>query len=155
MNRDVLKTDLPSNYCLLDKINEVTVIIGLIDNDITIQRIVVTDHKLSIRDISIPISHWTYDNRRTGDPIDSRRIGCGTANLDVAVNGIFQLKFRDHFRERKGAYFDYVQPQLHYNQCSDDGITCYKFCSNPEKYQQSSTDNLYYITLPSLTLNPL
>jgi len=52
------------------------------------------------------------------------------------------LNGHDRFSERKGSYFNYVQPYQHFTRTPSDGINVYSFSINPEEHQPSGTCNM-------------
>jgi hypothetical protein len=51
------------------------------------------------------------------------------------------LNGHDRFSERRGEYFDCVQPYMHHSRCPSRGINVYSFAFKPEQHQPSGTCN--------------
>ena len=91
--------------------------------------------------------------------------GAGSGNLDPEVtNGSpsdyvavrtakLQLNGQDRFSERKGEYFNLVQPYQHHTCIPSDGIYVYSFALNPEQHQPSGTVNMSRIDNATLHIN--
>lgn len=173
MKQDVLIMRDSPYYSLLDKIDEVTIAVGLTTpttptsdspskNVIAVQNITVTRHSLTVRDISIPIANF-LDNRistgRIGDPMFDVTVN-QPFNYGLLIDGsgnpvesaIIQLNGHDRFKEREGSYFNYVQPWQHHTHTPADGINIYSFGLNPEEHQPSGTANLSRIDNTQLNL---
>ena len=121
--------------------------------------IVVVEHHMLMRDISIPVEDWT-DTRRT--------LVSGKCSWDVTViqfnygleldgkgnpinEGKIQLNGHDRFLTREGAYFNYIQTENH-TRTPADGINVYCFGLHPEQHQPSGTANLSRIDTTMLIL---
>ena len=63
-----------------------------------------------------------------------------------------QLNGHDRFQERKGDYFNYVQPYQHHSQTPAVGINVYSFGLKPEEHQPSGTCNFSRIDNATLQL---
>jgi hypothetical protein len=63
-----------------------------------------------------------------------------------------QLNGHDRFAERKGDYFNFVQPYQHHTRTPGVGINVYSFALNPEDHQPSGTCNFSRIDNASLQL---
>lgn len=174
MKKNVL-IDSVLHYSLLDKIDSVTIVVGLTGGvlaaNIAIQQITVESHDLTIRDISIPMENLTSGRRTGAETGDEARVfSVGLATDDVTIRqhfnygllidgtgnpierGIIQLNGHDRFKEREGAYFNYVQPWQHHTHTPADGINVYSFGLNPEEHQPSGTANLSRIDNTQLNL---
>lgn len=165
MHKDILAMSIAPYYSLLDKIDEVTVVVGLDkDANTVISNVTVTSHNLTIRDISIPLNgNILIDNRlsvgRIGDPKYDATI-IQQFNYGLLIDGsgnpvesaLIQLNGHDRFKEREGAYFNYVQPWQHHTHTPSDGINVYSFGLNPEEHQPSGTANLSRIDNTQLNL---
>ena len=57
------------------------------------------------------------------------------------VTGKLVLNGNDRFTERKGKYFNTVQPYQHHSNCPAPGINVYSFAITPEDHQPSGTCN--------------
>lgn len=64
-----------------------------------------------------------------------------------------QLNGQDRFSERKGEYFNLVQPYQHHTSIPSDGVYVYSFALNPEQHQPSGTVNMSRIDNATLQLN--
>lgn len=147
-----------NNYNLASKIDEIAITINavLAQDNITIiyniSKIVVLTHRLTIRDISIPIRNWVdkriYTTGISSSPDDITvwqqfNYGClidGTGN--PVQKALLQLNGQDRFDSREGNYFNYVQPWEHHTASPADGVNVYSFAINPETHQPSGTANL-------------
>ena len=69
----------------------------------------------------------------------------GSKLLDSGKNPIVTTKLvlngNDRFTERKGKYFNIVQPLQHHSNCPAPGINVYSFAITPEDHQPSGTCN--------------
>jgi len=83
---------------------------------------------------------------------DSGVAGLGGDYVDV-VNAKLQLNGQDRFSERKGSYFNLVQPYQHHTCIPNYGIYVYSFALNPEQHQPSGTVNMSRIDNATLHLN--
>ena len=54
---------------------------------------------------------------------------------------IAEIQVNDRFTERKGKYFNIVQPLQHHSNCPAPGINVYSFAITPEDHQPSVTCN--------------
>ena len=63
-----------------------------------------------------------------------------------------QLNGHDRFTERKGSYFNLVQPYQHHTNIPMNGINVYSFALNPEEHQPSGTLNFSRIDNATLQL---
>ena len=63
-----------------------------------------------------------------------------------------QLNGHDRFSERKGRYFNEVQPYQHHTNVPATGINVYSFALNPEMHQPSGTANMSRIDNATLQL---
>jgi len=65
--------------------------------------------------------------------------------LDSGKNPVVTAKLvlngNDRFTERKGKYFNIVQPLQHHSNCPAPGINVYSFAITPEDHQPSGTCN--------------
>lgn len=83
---------------------------------------------------------------------DSGKAGLGEDYVDVA-SAKLQLNGQDRFSERKGSYFNLVQPYQHHTCIPNYGIYVYSFALNPEQHQPSGTVNMSRIDNATLHLN--
>ena len=67
-------------------------------------------------------------------------------------NGKLQLNGHDRFSERKGSYFNCVQPWQHHSNSPAAGINVYSFAVKPEEHQPSGTCNFSRIDNATLIL---
>jgi hypothetical protein len=78
------------------------------------------------------------------------------SNFDKGVNPVdvakLQLNGHDRFQERKGDYFNYVQPYQHHTNTPSLGINVYSFGLKPEEHQPSGTCNFSRIDNATLQL---
>ena len=75
-----------------------------------------------------------------------------TSTTNYTVSAKLQLNGHDRFAERKGKYFNMVQPfQHHTNVPSNAGINVYSFALKPEEHQPSGTLN--FSRIDSAVLN--
>jgi len=154
MIQNVLK-DVNSTYNLGDKIEEVTLTIGLNGaGAIAIQGIAVTSHTLTIRDLSIPLSNFTDLRTSALDDVYVNQFNNYGLLIDGTVNpvekAIIRLNGHDRFDEREGSYFNYVQPYQHHTDTPADGINVYSFALHPEQHQPSGSANLSRIDTTQL-----
>jgi hypothetical protein len=137
--------------------------------DATNYKVVATEHTLTIRDISIPVSSFVVDNRLPIIDPDTVLTNRYTIR-DVAVyqyhnfgmyldgsrnpvqRALIQLNGHERFDEREGRYFNYVQPDQHHTRTPADGINVYSFGLHPEQHQPSGTCNLSRIDTTQLNL---
>lgn len=125
--------------------------------------LVVTGHRLTLTDMSIPTAQYTDYRQSTATT--------GVNPWDVTVNqhhnfgvrldgvgnpvayGNIQLNGQDRFDIVEGSYFNYVQPHQHHTRTPADGINVYSFGLHPEQHQPSGTANLSRIDTTILNLN--
>ena len=81
----------------------------------------------------------------------------GSNLLDNGKNPIVTAKLvlngNDRFTERKGKYFNIVQPLQHHSNCPAPGINVYSFAITPEDHQPSGTCNFSRIDNAHLSLS--
>lgn len=169
------------NYDILDKIDEVEINFSFVNRkDVTTSTsdseyvikatdiyavAIPTRHRISIRDISIPVSHlpttwqdFKIPNKYTNfdDVIVWNHTNYGLL-IDGTINPIndvvIQFNGHDRFDRREGAYFNYVQPYEHHTRTPADGINVYSFALNPEQFQPSGTANFSRIDNLRMNLN--
>ena len=84
-------------------------------------------------------------NRLVNPSADQLTAGVGHSRFDTGNNPIstakLQLNGHDRFQERKGDYFNYVQPYQHHTNTPALGINVYSFGLKPEEHQPSGTCN--------------
>jgi len=157
-----------NSHDLASYLENVTVEVS-IDTNNTDKPIAITDcearsHRITLRDVSIPVEDWDRDNRWTTDsssrknPFDVVVIQPNNygVRLDGAGNplneGHLQLNGHDRFQPQQGGYFNYLQPNRHHTRTPADGINVYSFGINPEHHQPSGTANLSRIDTTQLIL---
>jgi len=126
---------------------------------VTVASVSVSNHRLTLRDCSIPVnqdgssgsSTWNdtrnNTNTNTGNPWDVAVVqlsnyGCrldGAGN--IVKSGNIVLNGHDRFSWREGSYFNYVQPWQYHTHTPADGINVYSFGLHPEQHQPSGTCN--------------
>jgi len=78
-------------------------------------------------------------------------------NFDVGENPVtiakLQLNGHDRFQERRGDYFNYVQPYQHHTNTPSVGINVYSFGLKPEEHQPSGTCNFSRIDNATLQMS--
>lgn len=109
----------------------------------------VTDHSLSLYDLSIPVQQFKQDNRVNGSNADDVAVVqvnnyglCLDGSGNMVTSGKIILNGHDRFDEREGAYFNYVQPFQHHTRTPADGINVYSFGLHPEQHQPTGTTNM-------------
>lgn len=123
-------------------------------------------HTVSLRDLSIPLEYWAYDNRQSlfyqsavyGQHITEYHV-IQPHNYGVRLDGFgnpvssgnIQLNGHDRFDVQTGQYFNYIQTQVH-TRTPADGINVYSFALHPEQHQPSGTANLSRIDTTQLNL---
>lgn len=157
-----------NRYNLASKLDDVAItLVATLDTDgttviYTISKIIVLTHKLTVRDVSIPVTHWVdkrvYTEGIYTSPDDiivwnHFNYGC---LIDETVGpldrAIIKLNGQDRFDIREGTYFNYVQPQEHHTRTPKDGVYVYSFAITPETHQPSGTANLSRIDTTTLDL---
>jgi hypothetical protein len=80
----------------------------------------------------------------------------GRTIFDTGENPVvlakLQLNGHDRFAERRGDYFNYVQPYQHHTNIPAHGINVYSFGLKPEEHQPSGTCNFSRIDNATLHL---
>ena len=82
-------------------------------------------------------NHTTYNTTEKNN--DLKAFTSSNSNITSAAK--LQLNGHDRFAERKGAYFNYVQPYNHHTASPANGINSYSFALKPEEHQPSGTCN--------------
>jgi len=136
--------------------------VGGVDAVTIAETLVVTGHRLTLLDMSVPTAQYTDYRQSTAST--------GVNNWDVTVNqhynfgvqldgsgnpvasGNIQLNGQDRFDIVEGSYFNYVQPYQHHTRTPADGINVYSFGLHPEQHQPSGTANLSRIDTTILNL---
>lgn len=128
------------DYGITDKINADVVV--NVDGSLECNNVETT---LTIRDLSI--STEVMDDTRI-DKLDPEIVLFGKYGclIDGSINSvrtaILKLNGHDRFDRREGAYFNYVQPDIHHSNSPAEGINVYSFSLYPEQHQPSGTANL-------------
>lgn len=148
---DVNKTPLVlGKYNLAKKLDSVSITIT--DEGV---KVIVLAHRITIRDISIPLTHWK-DTRFVKSDVIVNIPFCYGLLIDGSVNpvvkGLIQLNGQDRFDEREGKFFNCVEPFQHHTATPADGINVYSFAIKPEEHQPSGTANLSRIDTTNLML---
>lgn len=76
-----------------------------------------------------------------------------SVGVNPTVTAKLQLNGHDRFSERKGRYFNEVQPYQHHTNIPATGINVYSFALNPEMHQPSGTANMSRIDNATLQLS--
>lgn len=84
---------------------------------------------------------------------DSGKAGSDTMDYVGVETAKLQLNGQDRFSERRGDYFNLVQPYQHHTCIPSDGIYVYSFALNPEQHQPSGTVNMSRIDNATLHIN--
>jgi hypothetical protein len=160
ITRDVFTS---GQYNLGDKIDDVSISIRIESTNpisglftYTLLNVTVLTHRITIRDISMPVVNWS--DLRLSTALDlivyqHNNYGClidGTVN--PVDHAIIQLNGHDRFDRREGSYFNYVQPYEHHTHTPADGINVYSFAISPENHQPSGTANLSRIDTTRLNI---
>jgi hypothetical protein len=89
------------------------------------------------------ITDSTADSNIASNIVQSVVYGINPAGENIVQDAILQLNGNDRFSERKGSYFNLVQPfQHHTNIPKNSGINVYSFALKPEEHQPSGTLNM-------------
>ncbi len=168
-----------TSYDLLNKINSATIEFGALSGSHSfITNVIVTDHDLTIRDISAPVaqaSSLTVTGTRTGTG-DNRIAQLGTyqtynssrrdllvyqhqnygllldGSYNPVVSALIQLNGQNRFDMREGQYFNYVEPEMRHTRTPVDGLMVYTFALHPEQHQPSGSCNFSRIDSTYLNL---
>ena len=137
-------------YGITDKINaDITI---QIDDTISCQNVVTS---LTIRDLSISVENMEDTRFNVCDPIVYQFNNYGIM-IDGTINpvesGLLHLNGHERFDRREGAWYNYVQPEMHHSNTPADGINVYSFSIYPEEHQPSGTANLSRIESTDLFL---
>jgi len=151
----VLKKPLVSgSFNLASRLQTVSVDVSFNTSDsnaLTILNVHVTDHSMTMVDLSTPLANYTTDNRvagadTTGLDVAVVQLNNYGVNLDgtgnIVTTGNLNFNGHDRFALREGAYFNYVQPNDHHSRTPADGINVYAFGLHPEQHQPTGTANL-------------
>ena len=76
----------------------------------------------------------------------------GGAGANATASAKLQLNGHDRFAERKGSYFNWVQPYQHHTGMPSVGVNCYSFGLTPEEHQPSGTCNMSRIDNATLQI---
>ena len=77
----------------------------------------------------------------------------GLAGNNPVVSALIKLNGHDRFQERRGNYFNWVQPYQHFTNVPATGINVYSFAIAPEDHQPSGTCNFSRIDNATLQLH--
>ena len=84
-------------------------------------------------------------------------MGPSADTFDLGENPVslakLQLNGHDRFQERRGDYFNYVQPYQHHTNTPSVGINVYSFGLKPEEHQPSGTCNFSRIDNATLQMS--
>lgn len=145
------------HYNLADKIDSVALTLTAgEDNTLTITKVIVLAHRLTVRDISIPLTKMMDKRRAKFDdiwvniPFNYGLLIDGTGN--PVHKAIIQLNGQDRFEEREGKFFNCLEPYQHHTNTPSDGVCVYSFAIKPEEHQPSGTANLSRIDTTFLNL---
>jgi hypothetical protein len=133
-------------------------------------KVKVISHRLSLTDVSVPVSDLTDARAHTIANLTGGVTGFVAARdfkvnapsnyglrLDgagnIVTNAQLKLNGHDRFSVQNGAYFNYVQPAQHHTRTPADGINVYSFALNPEQHQPSGTANLSRIDTTLLAVS--
>ena len=110
---------------------------------------------LTIRDLSISVENMEDTRFNVCDPIVYQFNNYGIM-IDGTINpvesGLLHLNGHERFDRREGAWYNYVQPEMHHSNTPADGINVYSFSIYPEEHQPSGTANLSRIESTDLFL---
>ena len=99
-----------------------------------------------------PVKELVWVMQETNGTFADYTSGSGATEGNYTVAAKLQLNGHDRFAERKGKYFNMVQPfQHHTNVPSNKGINVYSFALKPEEHQPSGTLN--FSRIDSAVLN--
>jgi hypothetical protein len=80
---------------------------------------------------------WVVHNSQEPEPSKYSTFG----GRNPVCRAKMMLNGHDRFSERRGEYFDCVQPYMHHTRCPSRGINVYSFAFKPEQHQPSGTCN--------------
>jgi len=108
----------------------------------------VSGHSLTLDDLSIPISAMTdyrYAKTKSADiaVVQLNNYGLrldGKGNM--VTQGQITLNGHERFSIQTGAYFNYLEPNVHHTRTPADGINVYSFGLHPEQHQPTGTCNM-------------
>jgi len=122
------------------------------NNTIKISNITST---FTIRDLSISTSLMTDTRYLPDDPKVVQFNNYGVL-IDGSINPIqyslLTFNNEDRFEKRSGAFFNYLQPEMHHRNTPADGINVYSFALRPEDHQPTGTSNLNRVEVITLHL---
>ena len=84
---------------------------------------------------------------------NGEKAGATAGDYELINTAKLQLNGQDRFSERKGSYFNLVQPYQHHTCIPGDGVYVYSFALNPEQHQPSGTVNMSRIDNATLHLS--
>jgi hypothetical protein len=116
-------------------------------------------HTLTLRDLSIPLTAWTVDNRSTNGVNNKTFHVIQHSNYGLRLDGAgnptqkanLELNGHARFNEQEGSYFNYWQTRAH-TRTPADGVNVYCFGLHPENHQPSGTANLSRIDTTLLVI---
>jgi hypothetical protein len=105
-------------------------------------------HSLTVDDISSPV--YLFNDYRTENGDSSADVAVMQLNYGTTLDGKgnlidsakIVLNGHDRLAERKGSYFNFVQPSQHHKRTPADGINVYSFGLHPEQHQPTGTCNM-------------
>lgn len=139
-------------FNLADKVASVSVDLTVVtpgaNNVVAVSALYVTEHSLTMEDISTPLSAFTDTRLAAAKAGDVRVVQLNNYGLrldgkgNMVVDGKLILNGQDRFATREGPYFNYVQPFQHHTRTPTDGINVYSFALQPEQHQPTGTCNM-------------
>mgnify|MGYP000093969736 CR=1 FL=1 len=84
---------------------------------------------------------------------NGEKAGATAGDYELINTAKLQLNGQDRFSERKGSYFNLVQPYQHHTCIPGDGVYVYSFALNPEQHQPSGTVNMSRIDNATLQIS--
>ena len=114
----------------------------------TVLNVNVTDHGLTMNDVSSPVSAMTdtRDAAFTGNDVHIVQLNNYGLRLDGSGNmvteGNLVLNGHDRFSKREGSWFNYVQPAQAHTRTPADGVNVYSFALHAEQHQPNGTTNM-------------
>jgi len=119
----------------------------------------VTRNDLTIRDLSVPMDAFEFDNRNSYIRQFDLRVwqhhNYGLF-IDGSINPIsealLQLNGQDRQQRRDGFYYNIVEAYEHHTDTPCDGLNMFCFALNPEEHQPSGTCNFSRIDTAQLNL---
>ena len=127
-----------NKYNLIDKI-EAIIMVGK-EDEIFVN---INSTNITVRDLSIPVKRF-IDTRYNADDPHVNIFGSYGILIDRTVNPVqrAQLLFNGvEVFDRRGKYFNYVQPDKYHRNTPPDGINIYSFALDPENIDPTGTAN--------------